>query len=314
MRAVVLHCIVGLVSLASLQVVYGQAKPGNTVEDLNYYDDYELYTAGYNYDNYDSEGYDEGWYFDPETGSYDDVYGDYFFDDAEETEVYCGLSEDGRATFGNGTTPCDVKIEGVDAAAQLLKGGIDGVYKAFSCQGGRPMYKREGSAPEEERVLWYSSEYRDWDISNGSTPQKDDILMYGGVSGKESRPEQVQDGWNVAAEFLTDSVSLEQYVPVKASLLCADGSKVEIQKTTNFGHRPLLNDADMQNQYRVILQKPRRNKTAEVSLGLVGVLMLLGVSVVFGLPYLVARQRRLRRKPGVISTVMELTGNRSHKT
>ena len=109
--------------------------------DLNYYDDYSLYTAGlattrlalfrlplyctlaplvaaclarrrriaeqvcaytgYHYDMYDEE--DEGFYFNPYTGSYDDVYGDYFFDDVEEEEVStCRLAEDGKPKFEGG--------------------------------------------------------------------------------------------------------------------------------------------------------------------------------------------------------------------
>lgn len=69
-------------------------------DDLNYYDDYQLYTAGYHYDMYDES--DDGFYYNQYTGDYDDVYGDYFFEDAEETETDCRIGADSSPVF-NGT-------------------------------------------------------------------------------------------------------------------------------------------------------------------------------------------------------------------
>lgn len=69
-------------------------------DDLNYYDDYQLYTAGYHYDMYDES--DDGFYYNQYTGDYDDVYGDYFFEDGEETEVDCRIGADSSPVF-NGT-------------------------------------------------------------------------------------------------------------------------------------------------------------------------------------------------------------------
>lgn len=66
-------------------------------DDLNYYDDYQLYTAGYHYDMYDES--DDGFYYNQYTGDYDDVYGDYFFEDAEESEVDCRIGADSRPVF-----------------------------------------------------------------------------------------------------------------------------------------------------------------------------------------------------------------------
>ncbi len=74
--------------------------------------------------------------------------------------------------------------------------------QASSCQNGRPMYLRKGKKGEEARVLWYSNQFRDWDLTNGSSPREDDIIVYGGNSGREQRPEQVATTWNVATEFL----------------------------------------------------------------------------------------------------------------
>lgn len=137
---------------------------------------------------------------------------------------FLDLLESNRA----GTQPCDVKIEGSDKLLRNLTGGLDGVYEVWSCENGRPLYKRKKSPPgrkysclqsypayvnkdipalsacllrhrsspfslkirhtilydtaghtdmhllhgAEDRVLWYSAQYRDWDISNGSVAQE----------------------------------------------------------------------------------------------------------------------------------------------
>jgi hypothetical protein len=81
-----------LLSLATLSLCqYGYN------DDLNYYDDYQLYTAGYHYDMYDEA--DDGFYYNQYTGDYDDVYGDYFFEDAEEMELDCRIGADSRPVF-----------------------------------------------------------------------------------------------------------------------------------------------------------------------------------------------------------------------
>lgn len=85
----------------------------------------------------------------------------------------------------------------------------------------------------EDRLLWYSSKHKDWDISNGTKPEEVgscirlcacavelhtmqsethivcaliplqmDILLYGGEGMASLRPEFVpQDKWFIAAEF-----------------------------------------------------------------------------------------------------------------
>ncbi len=50
------------------------------------------------------------------------------------------------------------------------------------------MYKRVNSPAGENRVLWYSSTYGDWDISKGSDPNEAEILMYGGEMEHASVP------------------------------------------------------------------------------------------------------------------------------
>ena len=66
-------------------------------DDLNYYDDYQLYNAGYHYDMYDES--EDGPYYNQYTGDYDDVYGDYFFEDTEENEMDCRIGADSTPVF-----------------------------------------------------------------------------------------------------------------------------------------------------------------------------------------------------------------------
>ena len=88
----VLGVVLGFLSLAALVVCqYGYN------DDLNYYDDYQLYTAGYHYDMYDES--DDGFYYNQYTGDYDDVYGDYFFEDADEAEADCRIGADSIPVF-----------------------------------------------------------------------------------------------------------------------------------------------------------------------------------------------------------------------
>jgi len=55
--------------------------------------------------------------------------------------------------FCIGTKPCDVKIEGADKLLRNLTGGLDGVYAVWSCENGRPLYKRQQSPPGRECPL-----------------------------------------------------------------------------------------------------------------------------------------------------------------
>jgi hypothetical protein len=126
-------CLAGLLLLArNCLAQYGYNY------DANYYDDYSLYSAGgfpsvaspmlepparpfrtltlppmlawltslpaagYHYDMYEED--DEGLNFNPYTNSYDDAYGDYYFDDVEEEISTCRLGEDGKPKF-NGELP-----------------------------------------------------------------------------------------------------------------------------------------------------------------------------------------------------------------
>ena len=63
----------------------------------NYYDDYQLYSSAYQYDEAD-----DGFLFNPYTGSYDDVYDDYFFDDEIDETADCRIDESGKPKFNGG--------------------------------------------------------------------------------------------------------------------------------------------------------------------------------------------------------------------
>lgn len=94
-----------------------------------------------------------GYYADDDLFGYGDYYDEYYdyYDDVD-TVKDCEVDKDGKVKLANGTAPCDIKIEGVDDQADLLKGGIDGVYKLYSCHDGRPAYKRKDSPAGEQRA------------------------------------------------------------------------------------------------------------------------------------------------------------------
>ena len=48
-----------------------------------------------------------------------------------------------------------MKIEGADKVLTALAGGIDGTYTVWSCENGRPLYKREKSPLGREHLFHY---------------------------------------------------------------------------------------------------------------------------------------------------------------
>lgn len=286
-------------------------------DDLNYYDDYQLYNAGYHYDMYDES--EDGPYYNQYTGDYDDVYGDYFFEDTEENEMDCRIGADSTPVF-NGTRPCDLKLEGADKLLENLAGGLDGTYAVWSCENGRPLYKRKDSPVGQDRVLWYSAQYRDWDVTNGSIAQEDDILLFGGGGGRESRPQYVQNEWSLATEFIKDYIGADDYKPIDLTLVCADGSQTVMPAQQKFGKTPLLVDDEMEAQYKKVYKRAMQgnDSSAQINLGLVTLFVMIGLGIVFGLPYLVARNRRMRKErgsrqePSALSNILELSRKRDH--
>lgn len=57
--------------------------------------------TGYHYDLYDED--EEGLQFNPYTSTYDDGYGDLYFDDVEQEIATCRIGEDGKPKF-NGSS------------------------------------------------------------------------------------------------------------------------------------------------------------------------------------------------------------------
>lgn len=136
----------------------------------------------------------------------------------------CVAGPDGKPKLKEGVASCAIKLSGVDAKADLLTGGIDGVYKLSACHNGRPLYIRDKSPAGEARVLWYSTGFGDWDISNGTAPNEAEILMYGGDTQHAVVPLFV-DGWHLGADLNSDANGMgdDDYFPVEAKVACADG-------------------------------------------------------------------------------------------
>lgn len=148
-------------------------------DGVDFYDDYSLYNAGY--DAYQEE--EDSFYANEYMGPYDEPYDDFGLEEREDLRADCRIGADGTPQFngaylrpadaaalaafassssicpcllfcalpklgfrGPGTRPCDVKLEGADKLLKGTPGGLDGVYAVASCENGRPLYKRQGSA------------------------------------------------------------------------------------------------------------------------------------------------------------------------
>lgn len=304
------------ICLAGLRLILCQTSFGDdyTVNDL---DDYQIYERGY--DTFEDEAIDNT-YFNPYAGDYDDPYGDSILQDFAVIQD-CQIAADGSATF-NGTRPCDLQIQGVDKLAPGLSGGMDGVYKVVTCENGRPLYKRDTKDKTVERVLWYSSPHQDWDITNGSSPQEEDILMWGGFAGKESRPQQIKSAWHLAAEFMANfTLTSPEYAEVDATVSCIEGSVEEEQpQVQQYAKSSLLTDEEQDAQYRAVIQAARKNADVNGGLnsGLVVLFVAVGLGIVVGLPFMIAKRRGMRRAPGDKQTGISLAtffgGKQAHSS
>eukprot|EP00884_Botryococcus_braunii_P016135 jgi/Botrbrau1/3204/Bobra.37_2s0034.1 len=201
-------------------------------------------------------------------GAYDDYFGimNHYLDD--EFSEDCRLGEDGKPVF-SGTKPCDVKVEGADKVLKDLPGGIDGVYEVTTCENGRPMYSRKTMKAGEERVIWYSSEFGNWDLTNGSVPSIEYILIYGGSRESwENRPQLVESGWSLSTANLKDYNGDEDYTAIDLTMVCADGSKTDIKVEDRYGKKPmLLTEEEADAQYRTVYARAARKwSSAEVNL------------------------------------------------
>lgn len=266
-------------------------------------DDYLEDDYGY-YENDDEAYYEEyGYYSDDDAFGYADYYDEYY-DYNEPGDIgttTCSVDKDGKVKLANGTAPCDIKLSGVDkqADASKLTGGLDGVYKLTGCHNGRPLYKREKSPAGEERVLWYSQTFGDWDISKGPEPNEEDILMYGGDMEHQAVPLWVAS-WHLGADLKAGASpdagdGEDSYLPVAAALACADGKAYEppavVPAVTVTG--PILTDAEIEAKYKLIYEtygrRPEPNPT--VNFSFVITLVMVGLTIVLAIPYMLMRRR-----------------------
>lgn len=290
-----LLCLLSLVALAAA------AGPDPYTYDYGYGDGYGDDSLSY-LDDYGYFGSDDDAYYE-EYGTYADHdydafgYDDYdYLDYGTSASSSCTADKDGKVKLSNGTASCDIKLSGADKMADKLKSGIDGVYKIVGCHNGHAMYKRKDSPAGEDRVLWYSKGFQDWDISKGVTPNEKDILMYGTDIHGHGVPLFVQS-WHLGADLTTkkpNGTSDESYIAIKLTVTCADGKKVKPPPVTPAQQKvgPILTDDEMEQKYKLIYEKygRRPEPNPNVSFSFVIMLVMIGLTVVLAIPYMLVKR------------------------
>ncbi|GLI62884.1 hypothetical protein VaNZ11_005657 [Volvox africanus] len=283
------------------------------------------YDYGYGYDSYDTEDdfyYDEYGYYGDEDEAYYEYYG-YYADDfagyedyyAEEYDFFeeCFFDTNGQPVLANGTASCDIKVAGVDKQADKLNGGLDGVYKLTSCYNGKPMYKRQSSPAGEDRVLWYSSTFGDWDISMGGEPNEAEILMYGGEMEHASVPLFV-GSWHLGGDLKSDTaLGEDDYLPINVAVSCADGSVFKAD-TNSYKQviGPVLTDEEIEAKYRYIYDNYSKvDPSPTINFTFVVLLVMSGLTIVLAIPYFLLRKKGV--KAGSISVSFAQMLNQSKK-
>jgi len=239
-------------------------------DDSNYYEYYGYYAG-------DSAGYED---------YYDEEYGEYY----EE----CFFDANGKPVLLNTTASCDTKIKGVDKVADKLSGGIDGIYKFVSCYHGKPLYRRDakGKPAGEERVLWYSSTFGDWDVSRGTEPNEAEILMYGGDMEHASTPLFVS-AWHLGGDLSSGGVA-DKFAPVAAVVTCADGTTYADGEVTTSSRKtgPVLTDAEMEAKYQFIYDRYKAgDPSPSINFTFVVLLVMTGLTIVLAIPYFLLKKR-----------------------
>ena len=265
------------------------------------------YDYGYGYEFYDTEDdfyYDEYGYYGDEDEMYYEYYG-YYADDfagyedyyAEEYDFFeeCFFDANGKPVLANGTASCDMKLSGVDKQADKLKGGLDGIYRLVSCYNGKPMYRRSNSPAAEDRVLWYSSTFGDWDVSKGTDPNEAEILMYGGEMEHASVPLFVSS-WHLGGDLKSDTtLGEDDYLPINVKVACSDGTKYKPDTVTTHTPRigPILTDEEIDAKYRYIYDKYSRNTepSPTINFTFVVLLVMTGLTIVLAIPYFLLRKK-----------------------
>lgn len=129
----------------------------------------------------------------------------------------------------NGTDSCRVlQVTGADAQADVLLGGLDGLYHMVSCFDGKPLYRRKHGkgASVAPRVLWYSAYYGQWQFSESDNPSQELTVMYGDVG--YVAPIEI-DEWHllasansVEASYLAPDADVAVYfMPLGVRVACA---------------------------------------------------------------------------------------------
>eukprot|EP00192_Tetraselmis_astigmatica_P013680 CAMPEP_0117677416 /NCGR_PEP_ID=MMETSP0804-20121206/16733_1 /TAXON_ID=1074897 /ORGANISM="Tetraselmis astigmatica, Strain CCMP880" /LENGTH=333 /DNA_ID=CAMNT_0005486697 /DNA_START=142 /DNA_END=1143 /DNA_ORIENTATION=- len=263
-----------------------------------YYDD-----AGYGQEGgYDGEYEGDGYGYYAYDGLYDypeDYYMDYdYFDQAPDCEV----DDKGKVQL-LGLEACDIKIEGGNAVVNKLDGGIDGTYKVIGCHAGRPLYKRSNEKkPEEDRLLWYSALYKDWDFNEGGVVVESDILGYGGDGLGEERPSFVpKDKWNLLADYSSKSTDeMQDFVPVDLKITCADGKEIQRPERTEAADaslsHPYLTDEEWEAKYVQIFSKYQKKSEPKINTVFVAFIVLSGIGIVLGIPYMMYFKKNPKSK------------------
>ncbi|WIA37817.1 hypothetical protein OEZ86_014678 [Tetradesmus obliquus] len=292
-----------LVLLAALALVLGSVQSYEYGYEYGYdglYGDDAVYDYLDDYGYYSDDGdlyYEEyGYYSGDDLWGYDDYYDEYYdyYDDVD-TVKDCTVDKDGKVKLANGTAPCDIKIEGVDKQADLLPGGLDGVYKLYKCNDGRPAYKRVKSPAGQDRVLFYSKDFGDWDVAKGTEPNED-ILMYGGELEHHSVPLFAKN-WHLGADLTKAGAKLadDQYMPISATLKCADGKVYKPPAVNSAVQKqgPILTDEEIEAKYKLVYdrygRRPEPNPT--VNFSFVIMLVMVGLAIVLAIPYMLVKQR-----------------------
>lgn len=263
-----------------------------------YGDDASGYMDDFGYAGNDDDAYYEeyGTYSDSTYGlGYED--NDYLDYGTSSSTNSCTTDKDGKVQLSKDAATCDLKLSGMDKAADKLKSGIDGIYKLAGCHNGRAMYKRKDSPAGEERVLWYAKTYADWDISRGDKPNDKDILVYGNDMHQHDVPLYVQS-WFLGADLTSkkpNGTSDENYIRAKLAVACADGKKPKPPPAPAAAKQavgPILTDEEMEQKYKMIYEKygrrPEPNPTMNFSF--VIMLVMIGLTVVLAIPYMLVNR------------------------
>eukprot|EP00798_Chlamydomonas_sp_ICE-L_P007158 gene7158-268_t len=138
-------------------------------------------------------------YLDPNQAHLDPVAGLYGADPESVDPLYiypnCVYDSAGNAVV-NGSSQCQVIVAGADMYSELLEGGVDGKYKMVGCYVGKPYYLRVSGPPGGS--INYFTYLVDWEITLGTEPSMDHMVMYGDV-GQVSPMNIVQ--WHLSASF-----------------------------------------------------------------------------------------------------------------